>query len=110
VKDKIAGLLGLSRRAGHLTTGFDAVTALVIAQKAELVMLATDLSEKTEKELRFTVKDKAADTIRIPLDKAEISSALGLEKPVGVLALDDSGFATAIIKYCGHDLEEDVTI
>ena len=104
MNDKLTGLLGLSRRAGHMTCGFDAVADLL---RAVLVLLASDLSPKTEKELRFIGKDKAADIVQIPLDKSAIGRALGLKKPVGVAAVDDRGFAAAMKKHICHDLEED---
>ena len=102
MNDKLTGLLGLSRRAGHMTCGFDAVADLLRGGRAVLVLLASDLSPKTEKELRFIGKDKAADIVQIPLDKSAIGRALGLKKPV-----DDRGFAAAMKKHICHDLEED---
>ena len=107
MNDKLTGLLGLSRRAGHMTCGFDAVADLLRGGRAVLVLLASDLSPKTEKELRFIGKDKAADIVQIPLDKSAIGRALVLKKPVGVSAVDDRGFAAAMKKHICHDLEED---
>ena len=103
MNDKLTGLLGLSRRAGHMTCGFDAVADLLRGGRAVLVLLASDLSPKTEKELRFIGKDKAADIVH----KSAIGRALGLKKPVGVSAVDDRGFAAAMKKHICHDLEED---
>lgn len=110
MKDKLAGLLGLSRRAGHACCGFDAAAELIRCGRAKLVLLAADLSPKTEKELRFAGRDKAADIRRIPLEKADIGKALGLGRDVGVYATDDEGFAAAMKRHIGHDLEEDDTI
>ena len=106
MNDKLTGLLGLSRRAGHMTCGFDAVADLLRGGRAVLVLLASDLSPKTEKELRFIGKDKAADIVQIPLDKSAIGRALGLKKPVGVLALTDKGFADAVRRQCRDEIEE----
>ena len=107
---KLTGLLGISRRAGRLTTGFDAVKGLIGEGKAALVMLASDLSEKTHKELRFAVGDKKIPIRRMPLTKEETGAACGLKKPVGVLATDDNGFAKAMETCCLDDLEEDSAI
>lgn len=107
MNDKLTGLLGLSRRAGHLACGFDAAAGLLKARRAHLVLLARDLSDKTEKELRFIGKDGTADIVRIPLDMAAVSRALGMKKPVGVVAVDDRGFAAAMKKHICPDLEED---
>ncbi len=107
MNDKLAGLLGLSRRAGHLVCGFDAVAGLLKAHRTKLVLLASDLSDKTEKEVRFIGKDSTADIVRISLDKASLGSLLGMKKPAGVVAVDDKGFAAAMKKHICHDLEED---
>lgn len=59
---KLAGLLGIARRAGKLITGFDAAAASAAAGKAALLLMAADLSEKTAKELRYAAREK-----KIPL-------------------------------------------
>ncbi len=111
VREQLCGLLGMARRAGRLTTGYDAVAALVASGAVILVLTAADLSEKTEKELRFAAQDKRAEIQKIPLTKEEIGHSLGLKKPVGVLALEDKGFAAAVKKrLCGHDFEEECTV
>ena len=107
---KLAGLLGIARRAGRLTTGFDAVAGLMGEGKAALVMLAADLSEKTQKELRFAAGEKPVLIRTIPLTKEAAAAACGLKKPVGVLATDDNGFAQAMEACCPHDFEEDSAI
>lgn len=108
--DRLAGLLGIARRAGRLTIGFRAVAAQIADGKADAVLLAADLSEKTGKELRFAAKDKAVKLFRIPLNKQELAHLLGLEKPVGVLAIEDKGFAASIEKLCRRELEEECTL
>jgi ribosomal protein L7Ae-like RNA K-turn-binding protein len=110
---RLSGLLGMARRGGKLTTGFNAVVTLIAAGKRVLVLLAADLSQKTEKELRFSSRDKQIEIIRIPLEKEEIGRALGLAKPVGVLALEDKGFASTIRTLCSHhegESKEEFTI
>ena len=112
--ERIAGLLGMARRAGRLTAGFDAVSLLIANGKAAVVILAADLSEKTEKELRYAAKsscdEEQMNMLRIPLNKEEIGHALGLKKPAGVLALEDEGFAASIQKLCRHDFEEECSL
>ena len=107
---KLAGLLGMARRAGKLTTGFDAVAGLIGQEKAALVLTAADLSPKTEKELHFAMKDKAVSVLCMPLTKEEAGNACGFKKPVGILATEDKGFAAAMEKYCLHDMEEDTAL
>ena len=98
MNDKLTGLLGLSRRAGHLACGFDAAAGLLKARRAHLVLLARNLSDKTEKELRFASRNHPSPFLRLSLTKEELGRILGLKKPVGVLALEDRGFAASLIK------------
>ncbi len=96
ISGRLCGVLGMARRSGRLTTGFDAVSALIAADKEVLVLLAADLSKKTEKELRYAARNSETEILVIPLGKDEISGALGLRKPVGVLAVEDKGFADSV--------------
>lgn len=105
---KLAGLIGMARRAGRLTIGFDAVREQLEAGKAAFVLLAADLSAKTEKELLFGLKQVKAG--RGPLGKEEMAHALGSLRPVGVIATDDEGFATAMKALCGRNEEEESAI
>lgn len=98
MNNKLTGLLGMSRRAGKLTAGFDAVERLLKSGKADVVLMASNLSAKTEKELRFAAKGRDDRLFSLPLDKMELGKVLGFEKPLGVLALSDKGFAAAIRK------------
>ncbi len=104
---KLTGLLGICRRAGHLTVGFDAVKDLIFANKAKIVLTAADLSDKTAKELRFQLGERHLPMFTLPTDKETLATALGFQKPVGVVATDDNGFAAAIQKYFPAETKED---
>lgn len=106
MNNKLTGLLGIARRAGHILIGFDAVRAALLADKTRLVLLAGDCSEKTEKELRFAGQDKDCPIIPVAADKAALAAALGLQKPVAVVATDDAGFAKAMLKHSTHTKED----
>ena len=51
--------------------------------------------------------------LTVPLTKETIGRMLGLQKPVGILATADEGFARAIVRCCPagadnvHDMEEE---
>ena len=92
---RLRGLLGMARRAGRLTTGFDAVCDRIAQRKTSLVLLAADLSEKTAKELRYAAQSGPA-VRRLPLGKAAVGTCLGSAKPSGVLSVNDTGFASAL--------------
>lgn len=101
--DKLSGRLGICRRSGHLAVGSDAVIGWLRGKKARLVLLAADLSPKTEKEIRFAAGEQPLPIVRLPFDKDAVGRALGLAKPVGVAATDDRGFAQAF----ANDLKEE---
>ena len=107
---KLSGLLGIARRAGHIVIGFDAVCALIRSGRAQLVLLASDCSPKTEKELRFAGRETACSPVKLPADKAALAAALGMQKPVAAVATDDRGFAAAMRQHCGTDTKEDVAL
>ena len=98
MNNKLCGLLGIARRSGHILIGVDAVRAALLADKTQLIVLASDCSPKTEKELRFATENKTCPLVKVAEDKDTLSTALGLQKPVAVIATDDRGFATAMMK------------
>ncbi len=107
MKNNILGRLGICRRSGHLSIGNDAVAGLIKHGRAKIVLLASDLSDKTAKELRFLSETHPTPIRTIASTKDEIGRALGLEKPVGVVATDDRGFGAAFLKDCPDKQEDD---
>lgn len=103
--DKLHGLLGMAKRAGKLCVGFDAAVAAVKDGSCQLLLIAADGSAKTEKECRFAAD--STPVLRLPLDKALLSAAIGATKPVAVAAVCDGGFAKAIRSNCPETKEED---
>ena len=106
MNNKLCGLLGMARRSGHILIGFDAVRAALLAKKTRLILLASDCSPKTEKELRFAAQDTPCPICPVDGTKDAIAAALGLQKPVAVVATDDVGFAKAMQNH----LKEDVAL
>ena len=104
MNNKLCGLLGIARRSGHILIGFDAVRAALLAGKTQLILLASDCSPKTEKELRYAAEGKTCPVIKVEADKDASTAALGMQKPVAVIATDDRGFATAMIKHTKEDV------
>lgn len=104
MNNKLCGLMGIARRSGHILIGFDAVRAALLAGKTQLILLASDCSPKTEKELRFAAEGKTCPVIKVEADKDAFTAALGMQKPVAVIATDDHGFATAMIKHTKEDV------
>ena len=104
MNNKLCGLLGIARRSGHILIGFDAERAALLADKTQLILLASDCSPNTEKELRFAAEGKTCPIVKVTEDKDAFTTALGMQKPVAVIATDDRGFATAMMKYTKEDV------
>ena len=92
--DKTLSYLGLSRRAGKLTAGFDAAALSAKNKKAVLLLAAADISEKTFKNLKYEGDRAGIQTLRLRTNIEETGKACGVK--AGVFAVEDEGFSKAI--------------
>lgn len=95
MNSRILGLLGLMRRAGKLTAGFDAVSDRIKDKTAALIVLADDTSEKTSESISWHCTQMGVPFLRIETGMEEIGEAIGRKK-AGVLAVTDQGFAKTL--------------
>ena len=89
--DRLLSLLGLCRRAGRLTLGFDPVVDSINLKKAKLVIAASDCSHHTAKDTLTVCHKMGVKSYVVPYTKDEISLAVG--KYTAVLSITDDGFA-----------------
>ena len=94
--DKILTLLGFCRKAGKLVAGTEKVTELVKKGVPCLVMLSSDISPKTEKELRYHANGGKAVFVRLEANRETVGHAT--KTTAGVLATSDEGFSKAILQ------------
>lgn len=92
----LLSMLGIARRAGKLSVGFEASKEAIIKKHSRLIVVASDLSLKTEKELRYLLRDSGITVIRIEFDLLTMSAAIG--QKAGCLSVDDEGLAKAVLK------------
>ncbi|MBO6301116.1 MAG: ribosomal L7Ae/L30e/S12e/Gadd45 family protein [Ruminiclostridium sp.] len=94
--------IGLCRRAGKLVLGFDAVVAEIKSPKKTVsgVLLASDLSEKTKKEVRYECEKAGTAVDEIPETLDELKRITG--KRAGVIAVLDDGLYSSAIKTITH--------
>ena len=90
MKEKFLSMLGLCRRAGKLVWGYDQVVEAVKADKASGVIVASDISEKTIKNIKFETDKKGLEMARTEISKEELSFYAGVR--AGVFAVCDKGF------------------
>ncbi len=90
MNDKLLSLLGMCRRAGKMEIGFAKSVEAIQNGKACLMLVARDIAQRTEKEVRFKSKERVP-VVRIDRSLEELSHAIGVS--AGTIALTDDGFA-----------------
>ncbi|MDD4700055.1 MAG: 50S ribosomal protein L7ae [Oscillospiraceae bacterium] len=95
MNDPILSRLGMARRAGLVSPGFECAKNSLKCGVAKLVLVASDVSAKTEKEIRFFSGGKIP-VVRIDKTIFEVTNAIGTK--AGVVSVNDDGFAKAILK------------
>jgi ribosomal protein L7Ae-like RNA K-turn-binding protein len=93
---KLLGLLGFARRAGKITSGFDASMREVASGKARVVIITSDASPNTsEKMLQACLNyDVPAVTIHSTMD--DVGRAIG-KASTAVAAITDRSFAKRVM-------------
>ena len=84
-------LLGLARRAGKLSLGFDSAEESVIKKKSRLIITAVDISERTLSAFYKKTESNNINIIASNIPMADLGAAVG--KLVGVVSVNDEGFA-----------------
>ncbi len=98
--DKLLSLLGLAKKAGRLSAGFDLCAGAAKEGRAALLLAARDVSPKTYKNLCYEAKRAGIPAVRLETEMRELSRACGVR--AGVLAVTDQGFAQAALKEMEH--------
>lgn len=95
MNDKFLSLLGMARRSGKLSLGHDAVISSIVKNRAKLVVLSSESSERLKKEITHACSygGKNIPIIFTSYLTAELSQAVGSK--AAVMSLDDEGFAKA---------------
>lgn len=93
--DKTLTLLGFATKAGKLAFGMNASVSSILSNKAKLVFTASDLSQKSCKEIAFYSQKKNIPIIHLKeFDIQTLSDAVG--RKCGIIAVNDSSFAQAL--------------
>ncbi len=90
-KKRIMGFLGLCRKAGKLLIGHDAVKESIVKNKAVLVLLSADASDRLKQEAKNLVSDKNIKLIITPFSSDDFYSGIG--KKSSIFSVTDKGFA-----------------
>ena len=98
--DRLLSFLGIARKAGRLSLGFDSVCESVRKGESRMILIASDASEGTVRRLRSRLPEDFADVYQMPCDIDRIDAALG--KGVRLISVNDKGFANKITELLGE--------
>lgn len=90
-KKRIMGFIGLCRKAGKLLIGHDTVKESIVKNKAVLVLLSADASDRLKQEAKSLVSDKNIKLIITPFSSDDFYSGIG--KKSSIFSVTDKGFA-----------------
>lgn len=94
----LKGLLTICRKAGRLSLGFDPMKEALTEGKARAVIIASDISPKTEKEVRFFADKRGVSVKKTEMAIDDIYLALG--KRAGIITILGEGFAEKALSLC----------
>ncbi len=95
--NKILSTICLCRRASKLVMGFDAVVDELKTQNFGGVVLAADVSPKTEKEVRFFAEQNGKEVLKADFSMEEANHSIG--KRAGVFLVNDEGLFGSMKKH-----------
>ena len=97
LNNKILTLLGFAAKAGKLSYGFEACVSSIKSGQSHLALVASDISAKSCKEVRFYADKCVVKHILLEgIDIKQMSDAVG--KKCGIVSVNDKGFADALAK------------
>lgn len=91
-KPRILSLLGLCKKSGNLSLGFDSCLEAAQQRKTQLILTTMDLSENTRQKLRNHIEENLLCGTDLSMD--DIHKALG--KSSGIISINEGGFAQKI--------------
>lgn len=93
--DKIYSMLGIARKGGKISIGFDVTCSEIKKNKSVLVMIALDASEKTKKNIQYDCDKYDCKYIEYG-EKELLGKCLG-KKMVSVLSINDENIAKYLL-------------
>ncbi|MBQ7300799.1 MAG: ribosomal L7Ae/L30e/S12e/Gadd45 family protein [Clostridia bacterium] len=101
-KKKLAGLLGIAKKAGRVIAGTNLVTDAVRSGSPSkcphAVFLASDVSGNTRKRITNCCTYYEIPLYDIPLTVAEVGDAIGKSGSTSAVGITDAGLADALVK------------
>lgn len=97
LNDKVLSLLGFAAKAGKLSYGAKASLEAAAAKKSKVVLICSDISEKSRKEALFKCNKSGTRTLLLEnYDSSALSSAVG--RGCGIISVNDTSFSEQLIR------------
>ncbi len=106
MNDELLSMLGLARRAGRLSPGFDAAADAMKKRRACLLLLANDLSRRTFDAAVGLAVQNGVEYVRCSYDMQTLGKAIG-RRMTGIISVDDGGFAKKLKAICADNRQEE---
>lgn len=95
MNSKLQGMLGMARRANKVSLGHDAADSSLKENKAKLVLLSSDASDRLKNEMEQSSLRYHSKCIVLDCDMKQLGAILGA-KLSAVISINDTGFAQRI--------------
>ena len=92
---KIYSMLGIAKKGGNVSIGFDSTKISIENNKSFLVIIALDASEKTKKNIKFICDKYDCEYIEFG-EKEILGKSLG-KRVVSVLSISDKNIASYLL-------------
>ncbi|WP_312644811.1 ribosomal L7Ae/L30e/S12e/Gadd45 family protein [Hydrogenoanaerobacterium sp.] len=102
--NRLLSTISLTKRAGKLLLGFDQVKDAVLKGEAEIVLTASDLSEKSRKGINLICEAEDIESFSLPITMDEFWYEIG--KRTGIIAVTDPGLAGKLRTMLSRETEE----
>ena len=105
--DKALNYMALARKAGRIELGEEPVGAAARAQKARLVVVASDASDHTWRRAKSFVAGTQQQCIKVPHTKDELGMSIG-RTSLAIAAFTDPALALAFVKALGRESDQEI--
>ena len=99
--DKALNYMALARKGGRIELGEEPVGGAARAQKARLVIVASDASDHTWRRALSFVAGTSQIALRVPFTKDQLGFTIG-RKELAIAAFTDPALALAFVKALGQ--------
>ncbi len=95
--NKLLGFLGIIKRSGKLSLGFDACIDCIVSKKSKLILISNEISLNSRENIEFKAKQNEIEVIIINISISELEKIF--HKKVGIMSINDLNMSKKIHSY-----------